>query len=67
VIKNGKATVSDKPEHEPRVTFTVGAVDFLKLVTGNANGPIMFTTGKLRISGDLPFAAQIAGIFKIPS
>ena len=41
-------------------------MDFLKLVTGNANGPILFTTGKLKISGDLVFAAQIAGMFKIP-
>jgi putative sterol carrier protein len=66
VIKDGKATVTDHPEHEPRVTFSVGAVDFLKLVTGNANGPILFTTGKLKINGDLPFAAQIAGLFKVP-
>ena len=66
VIKDGAATVSDAPEHEPRVTFQIGAVDFLKLVTGNANGPILFTTGKLKIKGDLVFAAQIAGMFRIP-
>ena len=66
VIKGGKATVTNQPEHEPRVTFSVGPVDFLKLVTGNANGPILFTTGKLKISGDLVFAAQIAGMFKMP-
>ena len=66
VIKDGKAAVSSTPQHEPRVTFSVGAVDFLKLVTGNANGPILFTTGKLKISGDLVFAAQIAGMFRIP-
>ena len=67
VIKDGKATVTDNPQQEARVTFSVGAVDFLKLVTGNANGPIMFTTGKLKITGDLPFAAQIAGLFKVPT
>ncbi len=66
VIKDGKASVTNEPQHEPRVTFSVGAVDFLKLVTGNANGPILFTTGKLKISGDLVFAAQIAGMFRIP-
>jgi putative sterol carrier protein len=66
VIKDGKATVTDEPQHEPRVIFSVGAVAFLKLVTGNANGPILFTTGRLKISGDLPFAAQIAGLFKVP-
>jgi putative sterol carrier protein len=66
VIKDGRATVTNEPRHEPRVTFQVGPVDFLKLVTGNANGPILFTTGKLKISGDLVFAAQIAGMFRIP-
>jgi putative sterol carrier protein len=66
VIKDGKAGVTSAPQQEPRVTFAVGAVDFLKLVTGNASGPILFTTGKLKISGDLVFAAQIAGMFKIP-
>ena len=67
VIKDGKATVTDKPEHEPRVTFSVGAVDFLKLVTGNASGPVLFTTGKLKVNGDLVFAAQIAGMFRMPT
>jgi putative sterol carrier protein len=66
VIKDGKASVTDAPQHEARVTFSVGAVDFLKLVTGNADGPMLFTTGKLKISGDLVFAAQIAGMFRVP-
>jgi putative sterol carrier protein len=67
VIKDGKATVTKEPQREPRVTFSVGAVDFLKLVSGNANGPILFTTGRLKISGDLVFAAQIAGMFRMPT
>ena len=66
VIKDGKADVTNQPQHEPRVTFTIGPVDFLKLGTGNASGPILFTTGKLKIKGDLVFAAQIAGMFRIP-
>ena len=66
VIKDGKAVVNEPPEHEPRVTFRIGPVDFLKLVTGNASGPILFTTGRLKINGDLVFAAQIAGMFRIP-
>jgi putative sterol carrier protein len=67
VIKDGKASVTSAPQREPRVTFSVNAVDFLKLVTGNANGPILFTTGRLKINGDLVFAAQIAGMFRMPT
>ena len=41
-------------------------VDFLKLVTGNANGPMLFMSGKLKIEGDLMFSAQIQSMFTIP-
>jgi putative sterol carrier protein len=67
VIKDGACSVSDTPTREARTTFTIDPVSFLKLVTGNASGPLLFTTGKLKISGDLPFAAQTAGLFTVPS
>jgi putative sterol carrier protein len=41
-------------------------VDFLKLVTGNAAGPMLFMTGKLKIEGDLMFAATVQSLFRIP-
>jgi putative sterol carrier protein len=66
VIKNGSCTVTKEPTGSPRVTFTIGPVEFLKLVTGNADGPQLFMTGGLKIEGDLMFAAQAAGLFKIP-
>jgi putative sterol carrier protein len=40
--------------------------DFLRLVTGNASGPMMFMSGKLKIEGDLMFSAQIQSMFAIP-
>jgi putative sterol carrier protein len=52
--------------HEPRVTFKLKPVDFLKLVSGNAAGPMMFMTGKLKIEGDLMFAAGVQSLFRIP-
>jgi len=53
-------------ERPARVTFRIKPVDFLKLVTGNASGPQMFITGKLKIEGDLMFAARVQGFFRIP-
>ena len=50
-----------------RVTFTIGGPDFLRLVTGHAAGPMLFMTGKLRIEGDMMFAAGTASLFRIPS
>jgi putative sterol carrier protein len=57
----------DPPEGQPRVTFKVKPVDFLRLVTGNASGPQLFLTGKLQIDGDLMFAARVQSLFEIPS
>jgi putative sterol carrier protein len=66
VIKDGTCTVTKEPSKSPRVTFTIGPVEFLKLVTGNVDGPQLFMTGGLKIEGDLMFAAQAAGLFKVP-
>ena len=67
VIANGKCEAHEGYEHdEARVTFTVGGADFLRLVTGNAAGPMLFMSGKLKIKGDLMFAASAASLFTIP-
>ena len=51
---------------QPRVAFAIDGADFLKLVTGNAVGPMLFMSGKLKIEGDLMFAASAASLFTIP-
>ena len=66
VLENGTCTVTDEPQREPRVTFRIGPVDFLKLASGNAAGPMLFMAGKLKIEGDLMFAATMTSLFRIP-
>ena len=66
VVKDGSCAVEKDGDHSPRVTFKLKPVDFLKLVTGNAAGPMMFMTGKLKIDGDLMFAATVQSLFRIP-
>lgn len=66
VLEDGKATVTDDPSREPRVTFSIGPVDFIRLVSGNAAGPMLFMTGKLKIEGDLVFASTMTSLFRIP-
>lgn len=65
-ISGGKCTTSREPKAEPRVTLKVDGVDFLRLVTGNVAGPMMFMSGKLKIEGDLMFSAQIQSMFTLP-
>ena len=66
VIAAGTCQVVKDGDHPPRVTFKLRPVDFLKLVSGNAAGPVMFMTGKLKIDGDLMFAAGVQSLFRIP-
>jgi putative sterol carrier protein len=66
VVADGVVRVSDEPSAEPRVTLKLGPVDFMKLVSGREAGPVMFMTGRLKIEGDLLFAAQLASLFRIP-
>jgi putative sterol carrier protein len=66
VVTGGTCSVEKDGGHAPRVTFRLKPVDFLKLVTGNAAGPMMFMTGKLKIDGDVMFAAGVQGLFRIP-
>ena len=66
VIADGKCTVSPTPEQEPKLAVTIGGVDCLNLIAGNANPMLMFMTGKLKAKGDLGLAANIANLFDIP-
>jgi len=66
VVGGGKCTVRTDLASEPRVTLKLDGVNFLRLVTGNAIGPMLFMSGKLKIEGDLMFAAQIQSMFVLP-
>ena len=66
VIENGTCTTTDQPSRDPRLTMTIDGVDFLRLVTGNAQGPTLFMSGKLKIEGDVAFAAMMQSMFRIP-
>ena len=66
VIADGACTATDEPSKDPRVTFSIGPVDFLRLVSGNAAGPMLFMSGKLKIEGDLMFASTMTSLFRIP-
>jgi putative sterol carrier protein len=66
VLRDGTCTANKAPKLEPRVTLALDGVDFMRLVTGNAAGPMLFMSGKLKIEGDLMFSTQIQSMFTIP-
>lgn len=67
VLESGTCTVSESPSREPAVTLKLKPANFLKLVSGNASGPTMFMTGKLKLEGDVMLASRLTSMFHIPS
>ncbi|MCC8249142.1 SCP2 sterol-binding domain-containing protein [Saccharothrix luteola] len=66
IIENAGCTINKEETRDPRATVTLGPVEFLKLATGNASAPVLFMTGKLKVKGDLGFAAGFMSLFNIP-
>jgi putative sterol carrier protein len=66
VISGGTCAVSRSMTRDARVTITMPPQDFLKLITSNASAPVLFMTGKLKIRGDLAFAAGMLSLFDLP-
>src|SRR3954454_13128371 len=67
VTENGSCSNTAPPGREPRLTLTIDGVDFLRLVTGHAQGPTLFMNGKLKVEGDVAFAAMMQSMFRIPT
>ncbi len=61
-----QCSTSKEPSHDPRVTLTMAADQFLALVSGNSAPTTMFFTGKVKLDGDIGFAANLTKIFDMP-
>ncbi|WP_409057770.1 SCP2 sterol-binding domain-containing protein [Streptomyces sp. SYP-A7185] len=66
-ISAGTCTVREgRSDAEPRVTLIMPDAEFLKLVSGNSSPVTMFMMRKLKIVGDVAFAAGLTRYFDIP-
>jgi putative sterol carrier protein len=66
VISGGTCTVNRDMTATSRVTITMPPNEFLRLITSNASAPVLFMTGKLKLRGDLAFAAGMLSLFDLP-
>jgi putative sterol carrier protein len=67
VIENGVCTSGREPTADPRVTITLAPADFLRVVTGGVHVAMLFMRGKVRVRGDIAFAANLINYFDLPS
>jgi putative sterol carrier protein len=66
-VQGGTCIVEEGHDASPRVSLSMDAVTFLRLVTGNLNPVTAFMAGQITIQGDLMFAASVTALFDIPS
>ena len=66
VIADGRCELSPRPEAEAALTLSLGAVEFLQLITGNAHPVLLVMRGKLKTTGDLAVTAKFPTLFDIP-
>jgi putative sterol carrier protein len=51
---------------DPRLTITIDGVEFLRLVTGNSDPMKAYFKGRIKLAGDVMFAAKLASLFRMP-
>jgi putative sterol carrier protein len=67
VLEEGHARiVKGESGPDPRLTITMDAPEFLKLVSGNSDPMQAYFTGRIQLAGDIMVAAKLATLFKIP-
>ena len=65
-ISGGTCRIEGGRSENPRVGLTTDLVSFLRLIVGQAQGPQLFFSGKLKVAGDLMFSQQVGGFFRPP-
>jgi putative sterol carrier protein len=51
---------------DPLLTITIDGVEFLRLVTGNSDPMKAYFKGRIKLTGDVMFAAKLASLFRMP-
>ena len=64
-IRDGRAATERGGGAEPAAILAIGGVDFLRLVAGAVEGPLLFMHGRLRVEGDLVLAVKLPQLFRM--
>lgn len=64
LINEEKCEVKEGPHASPNITISMAAQDYLDMVSGKANGQMLFMSGRLRISGDMGLALRMQSLFQ---
>ncbi|MGZ4190253.1 MAG: SCP2 sterol-binding domain-containing protein [Actinomycetota bacterium] len=62
-IADGSCSIRRDRSESPKVALTADLVSFIRLIMGQAQGPMLFMSGKLKVAGDLMFAQRVNDFF----
>ncbi|MCL2695653.1 MAG: SCP2 sterol-binding domain-containing protein [Clostridiales bacterium] len=62
-IKDGKLSIEPYEYHDRQANLILSSDNFVKLINKKLNATLAFTTGKLRIEGNIGKATELAGLF----
>jgi putative sterol carrier protein len=63
-VKEQKCEVKEGPAEKPTTTIKMGDEDFVKMIQGQLNAMSAYTSGKLKVEGDLMKSQLIQKLFK---
>jgi putative sterol carrier protein len=65
VLEDGTCTVTDEPQHEPRLTLKVRPTDLRRIVTGDAGPRRLALQRRLTVLGDVRFGMRLSKLFDL--
>jgi putative sterol carrier protein len=63
VVDQGACSVHEGQHPDPQVIFAMSGEDCLKVLDGKLDGPGVFMSGRLQVTGDFGLAIQLKAIF----
>jgi putative sterol carrier protein len=63
-IKDGKLSIEPHEYGDRQANLILSTADFVKMMNGKLNSVLAFTTGKLKIEGDIGKAKELSTVFK---
>ena len=63
-VKDGKINVEPYDYHDRNCAITISSADFVKLANGKLDPVLAFTTGKLKVDGDIGKALEFSKLLK---
>ena len=63
-VKDGKLSVEPYSYNDRQANIIMSSAKFVKMINGKLNSVVAFTTGQMKIEGDVGKASELAGLFK---